>query len=859
MFGKFTLTKKLLLLFLGFGLLPMAAVGAVAFGASEVILERAGDRMEGMASGVADKIDRTLAPRYGDAQAFAANRAVLETKDWYRPGDQNPIVRAMNGYVANYGVYYLTLLVDTEGRVIAVNSKDADGRSLDTSTLWSKSFKDAPWFKAVAAGQFTSKMAYSSPGNDKATGTFIEDVHVDPDVKALYAGDSAMTLGFSAPVRDASGKVVAYWSNRARFSVVEEVARTTYADLKARGYNGTEISVLDEKGNLIVDYDPATAGSEEVRHDMNTLFKINLAEKVESAKQAVGGATGNEVARHARKNVDTLNGFAHLRGAIGFPGMNWSVLVRTPVSEAAAEAAPVRRKVLGAGAVGAFLIVVLGFWAVRRLTRPIVAMKHAAERIAVGDINQRVEHHASDEIGDLAEALRGLLQYIGATAKAADAAARGDLSTEVVARSDDDVLSQSFQRSAEAQRRLVQETKQLIEAARAGHLERRGDTAGMEGVYSELVQGMNQLLGAVAAPLDEANRVLQRIAARDLSARVAGTYEGAYAEIASSLNKAASDLESALSQVATASDQVTTASAEITSGSQALANSTTEQASSLEEITASLQEITSRARGASDSAREAQGMVGQAGKSAERGVQSMNQMSTAIERIKNSADETAKIVKTIDEIAFQTNLLALNAAVEAARAGDAGRGFAVVAEEVRALAMRSAEAAKSTAKLIGESVHNADEGVALNAVVTKNFDEIADQVREVHDVVGRIASGAEQQAVGVQQINTAVDQMSQVTQQNAATSEESASAAEELSAQARALGEMVGRFQLTQRGSHAAEPARRPAPRVAPPALPLPPRKPTNGKNGGNGGNGHAFGGAALIPFDDDESTLGAF
>ncbi|MBI3206324.1 MAG: HAMP domain-containing protein [Myxococcales bacterium] len=848
---KFTLTKKLILLFLGFGLLPMVALGAIFAQSTDVIVDRAGDRLEGVASGVVDKIDRSMFERYGDVQAFAANRANLETKEWYRANEQSQVVRAMNHYVALYGVYYLTIMVDLEGKVIAVNTKDAAGKSLDTAAFWGKSHKESPWFKAVAAGQFTTRLPHSAPGNDVATGTFVEDVHVDPDVKAAYPGDDGLTLGFSAPVRDVNGKVIAYWSNRARFSIAEEVVRSTYADMKVRGYPNTEINLMNAAGLFIIDHDPGTHGSDAIRRDFDkTLFKLNLSDKVESAKLALEGKAGHGIAKHVRKNTDTLNGYSYSRGALGYPGTGWSVMVRIPADEATRELVAIRRELVISAGVAALLIVLIGLWVARRVTRPIVAMTKAAQSVALGDVAQSVDHRGTDEVGDLAESLRGVIDYVGSTAAAADAVARGDLSTEVTLRSDKDALGKSFQRATTAQRRLVQEASTLIESARSGHLERRGDSTGLEGAYGELVDGMNQMLAATAAPLDEAGAVLQQLAARNLTARVRGSYQGAYAEIATALNQAATDLEAALSQVGSAADQVTTAAAEITSGSQSLASSTTEQASSLEEVTASLQEITSRARSAAESAREAQSLVGEAGASAERGVQAVTQMSAAIERIKASADETAKIVKTIDEIAFQTNLLALNAAVEAARAGDAGRGFAVVAEEVRALAMRSAEAAKSTAKLIGESVHNADEGVELNEVVTKNFDEIAGQVRVARDVVGSIADGAEQQAAGVEQINLAVDQMSQVTQQNAATSEESASAAEELASQARGLSDMVRRFQISERlGASGTT-------RATPPPLQLASyRKASkNGQNGKNGGNGRS-----LIPFDDDAALLAEF
>jgi len=186
----------------------------------------------------------------------------------------------------------------------------------------------------------------------------------------------------------------------------------------------------------------------------------------------------------------------------------------------------------------------------------------------------------------------------------------------------------------------------------------------------------------------------------------------------------------------------------------------------------------------------------------------MKRLSEAIDKIKVSSDSTAKIVKTIDEIAFQTNLLALNAAVEAARAGDAGKGFAVVAEEVRNLAMRSADAAKNTANMIEESVKNAEGGVSINQEVLRNLTEINSQVNKVSAVMAEIAAASEQQSQGVEQVNTAVEQMNTVTQQVAANAEESASAAEELSGQSEEMKGMVGAFRLTNASNSTFRPTR---------------------------------------------------
>jgi methyl-accepting chemotaxis protein len=271
-------------------------------------------------------------------------------------------------------------------------------------------------------------------------------------------------------------------------------------------------------------------------------------------------------------------------------------------------------------------------------------------------------------------------------------------------------------------------------------------------------------------------------------------------------------------------DQVAAAASQVSQSSQSMAEGASEQASSLEETSASLEELASMTRQNADNAGQARTNSDQASSAAESGqvsTRNMGQeltariggMNEAIQKIKASADQTAKILKTIDEIAFQTNLLALNAAVEAARAGEAGKGFAVVAEEVRNLAQRSAEAAKSTAALIEESQRNADNGVKVSAEVSeilkkaveveiaKSFASTVDAANKVKQLIGEVAAASGEQAKGVEQINTAVTEMDKVTQSNAANAEETASASEELSAQSRELQDMVNVLIKLVRGS----------------------------------------------------------
>ncbi len=250
-------------------------------------------------------------------------------------------------------------------------------------------------------------------------------------------------------------------------------------------------------------------------------------------------------------------------------------------------------------------------------------------------------------------------------------------------------------------------------------------------------------------------------------------------------------------------EQVTSAANQVAQASQQMAQGASEQASSLEETSSSLEEMASMTRQNAQNSKQADGMAREASGSAGKGVEAMDRMSDAIVRIKESADATAKIIKTIDEIAFQTNLLALNAAVEAARAGEAGKGFAVVAEEVRNLAQRSAEAAKNTAALIEGSQAKADDGVKVANQVADLLKQITDGVEKVTSLVSEVAAASAEQAQGIDQINTAVSDMDTVTQSNAANSEESASASEELSAQARELNDMVSTLSAVIGGSAA--------------------------------------------------------
>jgi methyl-accepting chemotaxis protein len=525
-------------------------------------------------------------------------------------------------------------------------------------------------------------------------------------------------------------------------------------------------------------------------------------------------------------------------------------------------------------------LVLLGLLAVGTLRSVIGALKsisEAATEIARGRIEQTIDIQSKDEIGALATAFRGMVEYVGGIAHAADRLAEGDLSAKVTPRSEHDVLSRNVNRASDTLAKIIGEAQLLIDAAKQGELSKRGDPSQFQGAYAELIVGTNSMLDAVVQPITEAQDVLLRVANRDLTARVRGTYHGEHAAIKDSLNTALENIAEVFASLTTAIDQVNSAASEIGSGSQELASGAADQAGSIDQVSNRIKIVDDRTKANAADAHEARATMEQANTVTEQGVERMQALAEAVAEIKRSADATAKIVKTIDEIAFQTNLLALNAAVEAARAGDAGKGFAVVADEVRSLAIRASEASRNTAVLIEESVQKAEAGVKLNDGVRRRLEEIRTGVQRAATMMTNIAEGAREQEKELAEVTSAMSQISQLTQRTAANAEESASAAAELSAQAGEMHQMAAQFDVGHRTAEApsapSAPARRkpsvpaaPAPaRSRRPAAPVKARSTKRSTAAKHEPSDEVFplNAAAMIPFDDDDAgdddVLGQF
>ncbi len=417
---------------------------------------------------------------------------------------------------------------------------------------------------------------------------------------------------------------------------------------------------------------------------------------------------------------------------------------------------------------------------------------------------------------------------------------------------------------------MVADANMLAVAAVEGRLATRADASEHQGDFRKIVQGVNDTLDAVIMPLNNIKEVIDAMGRNDMSVSLKGEYRGDFLALKEAFERALVEVNGTLHQIVDAVEQVGQSAEQLKAASQNMASTSQEQSSSVEEVTSSVEETDTQVKANTDAANTANQLVMGTSQAANAGQTKMGAMTTAMNEINASAQNIAKIIKVIDEIAFQTNLLALNAAVEAARAGQHGRGFAVVAQEVRNLAGRSAKAARETAELIENSVKQVAGGVGIAKQTSEALDQIVGNVVKVKDLVGEIASASAEQARGVTQINVAMNQVAKAAQEGSQQSEELAASSGELANLADRMREGVRRFKLRERtrGAQAmpgleglgpemlaqlqaflAQGQRVPAAAAARPAASgQRPPKAVNGKSP-----------KAIIPLDHDERGFGGF
>ncbi len=553
-----------------------------------------------------------------------------------------------------------------------------------------------------------------------------------------------------------SGQMLVEHANRLVYAVVMD-SRGVYMSStgdEAKPYGAAVLSSLEElnaaMGRLSTDGLGSEAGSiASTRKQVEAFvgFRTELVRLAHEGPMPAARAFGDNDAN--RENRQALN--KELEGLTAryakYAEVNGALaeLWRDRVSDVAkiSAAAPILALAVG------LLLILRGF------SRPLDRVKSSIVALAEGRMNLEVYGVGrKDEIGEIARAVHVFQDAAVANAR--------------------------LEREAAEQRASMEEMRARTES------EHRQDAA---------IQTV--VVNALAASL-------AKVANRDLTVRIADDFAGGFQQIKTDFNVAIARLEEAMARVVDRTDAILSSSREISTASADLSRRNEQQASTLAETATALGEITATVGKTAKGTKQTREVVAQSRREAETSGEVARQAVDAIVKIEKSSKEIGQTVGVIDEIAFQTNLLALNAGVEAARAGDAGRGFAVVASEVRALAQRSADAARQIKSLIATSNEEVGNGVKLVEETGRSLDRIVAGVSEIGALVGDIAVSAQEQATGLQQVNTAVNEMDQVTQQNAAMAEQATASSQSLLRETEQLLELVGQFRVRHAGENSA-------------------------------------------------------
>lgn len=363
---KTALSTKLIVAFLTVGMVPLLVVYfVVQTFLTNKVENTASENMASTAASVMDTIERNLFERYGDVQAFASNTVLQDKDHWYNVGSaDNPVAQAMNTYVGLYGLYDMTIAVDLDGKVIAVNDRDASGNSLATGYIYEKTYKNANWFKAVVSGNFLR--------SDAVDGTYVEDFHYDEDVNRAH-GTKRQILTYASPIVNAAGDTIGVWCNFANTGLITEILAATHSKLLETGLETTSLHLIDKSGNVLMEFH----GSSDGHHESSTTNKENLVKSgYAAAERAVAGESGYVVDKDPDGTEQVIAGFANSKGALGYPGLGWSMIVHAEKSEVMAAINSALSYIVGIIIASGVLLGGFSWFLGRSLTRPILRLIH---------------------------------------------------------------------------------------------------------------------------------------------------------------------------------------------------------------------------------------------------------------------------------------------------------------------------------------------------------------------------------------------------------------------------------------------------------------------------------------------------
>lgn len=395
---------KLVALFTLFAIIPTTAMYSVFYAEKNDVAGMAQSVVTDQTSTINELIDRNLFERYGDVQAFGYNTVSYDSSHWGKPGVSNPIVMAMNQYVKAYGFYPLMMLVGTDGKVLAVNTIAADGKALDTKSIYDENFKDAPWLKDAVEGKFLA-------GKNGFTGTAVQPPTRNELITKAYGDkvNDGYSFALSAPVKNGEGKLIGVWVNFADMKLVEDIIGDMRKQMVAKGWEKADMMLIDRTGTILVDYDQQNFDNQgKLKHDFDNIMKKNLVNLgMKSAIEATKGKSGVVTEFSPDSKTTQVFGYNFSDGAYDFPGFGWSMVIGVNETEVYKNVYTIENGMIYGGIICIGLAILCGLFVGGATAKPLQNTTAIMLKLADGDLQVRIpDAQGKDELNAITRSLQ---------------------------------------------------------------------------------------------------------------------------------------------------------------------------------------------------------------------------------------------------------------------------------------------------------------------------------------------------------------------------------------------------------------------------------------------------------------------